>query len=82
MRTVKAGHPDFDLAQRAARIMKEARIKKGLSQRAVAEHLGISRTTLSGLENGKLVPHVHEWFFFCRLVGISCDVLFEDAPKG
>lgn len=44
---------DFEILAEMARRMKMIRIAKNLTQQALAEHSGLSRTTIRDLENGK-----------------------------
>jgi transcriptional regulator with XRE-family HTH domain len=38
------------------RVLKEAREKRGWSQRDIATRLGLTQTHISGIESGKIVP--------------------------
>ena len=67
--------------------IKEARIKRGLSQKALAEKIGKAPTTISCYENGVQIPptevlksialalYVPIDYFF----GISCEKAYSDA---
>lgn len=54
-------------------IAKTARKELGLTQRYVAERLGISPSQISKIENKKAVMSANFWFHFCRLVHLDCD---------
>lgn len=55
----------------------KARRKKGLSQEAVAEALGISRQTISKWETDETLPNVFQAKEMARLYDLSLDELME-----
>lgn len=55
--------------------LKEARLKKGLSQNAVAEKLNISRQAISRWETGKGMPDINTLPMLSELYDISIDEL-------
>lgn len=62
-------------AKEIGRVMKNARRYCGLSQREVADRMGINQATLSRYEHGESTPNVIEWFVFCSVTQI-----FPDLP--
>jgi len=55
--------------------ISELRGKKGLSQKALAEALGLSTTYLSLIENNKRVPAVQTLHKFCEALDVPLPVL-------
>ena len=55
----------------------QARKKKGLSQEAVAEKLGVSRQTISKWETNETVPDIYQSKKMAVLYGISLDELID-----
>ena len=61
----------------------QARKKKGLSQEAAAERLGVSRQTISKWETGETVPDIRQAKHLAVLYGRTLDELVEfDADIG
>ena len=54
-----------------------ARNKKGLSQEAVAEKLGVSRQTISKWETDETLPDIRQSKHLAVLYGLSLDELIE-----
>lgn len=54
--------------------LKEARMEKGLSQRELAEMVGVSRNTISSIETGQFNPTAKLALILC----IALDKRFED----
>jgi transcriptional regulator with XRE-family HTH domain len=56
--------------------LQRARLKRGVSQRMIANHLGISRESIAMIETGKL-PHspLFRLRDIARFLGISLDYL-------
>lgn len=61
--------------------LKERRSAAGLSQEAVAEHLGVSRQTVSNWENDKFYPDIVSVIRLSDLYGISLDELLKGDGK-
>lgn len=55
----------------------QARKKRGLSQEAVAEKLGVSRQTISKWETDETVPDIYQSKRMAVLYGISLDALID-----
>jgi transcriptional regulator with XRE-family HTH domain len=62
---------------RTAAIIRTARKLRGKTQLEVADHLGVSQSYLSKLENGHLIPSSSQWFSFCRLTHVNPAKTFE-----
>ena len=73
-----------------AEIIKTERINKNLTQKAVAELLGVTQDSISLWENGKRIPDTQYLKDLCKIFDISADYLLglEDdfgaklAPMG
>ena len=53
--------------------LRAARVNAGLSQKEVADSLGISNKTLSNWENGDTFPSVEKIERLCQLYDLSYD---------
>jgi len=60
--------------------LKDVRQKAGLTLRELARQADVSPSFVSQIENGKSQPSVATLYTFSRLLGISIDELFDDAP--
>ena len=56
--------------------MKEARLKAGLSQSALAYKVGVSRQTINAIENGDYNPTVRLCIGICKALGLTLNDLF------
>jgi transcriptional regulator with XRE-family HTH domain len=65
-----------------ARTLHKVRKHRELSQKDVAKALGITQSTLSKMEHGKLIPSAVQWYDFCQLTKIPMDSLFSPAVGG
>ncbi len=61
--------------------IKIARAEKDMTQKALAEAVGISRQTMNAIEQGEYNPTIRLCRAICRVLGKSLDDLFgeEDA---
>lgn len=60
--------------------LKAARAEKHLSQKALAEAVGVSRQTINAMEQGMYNPSLQLCIHVCRVLGKSLDALFwEEA---
>ena len=57
--------------------LREARARLGLTQAALAEHVGVTRKTVNTVENGVFVPSVVLALRLARALGTAVDTLFE-----
>lgn len=56
--------------------LKEARIKKGLSQMELAKIVGVSRNTISSIETGQFNPTAKLALILCVALDTSFEKLF------
>ncbi len=70
----RAAWLEVDAARNAARLMREARQRRGLSQAAVAKALGVSQARISQVESGKIedIPPLE---FLARYIDACGDTL-------
>lgn len=64
--------------------MREARLRLGLSQQALADKLGVSRQTVNAIESGDYNPTIRLCVGICRILGVTLNDLFwntEDFKK-
>ncbi len=62
--------------------LREARTKRGLSLRSVAQSLGVSASLISQVEIGKTQPSVATLYALATYLGVSLDELVGMAPVG
>ncbi|HLD99336.1 MAG TPA: helix-turn-helix transcriptional regulator [Bdellovibrionota bacterium] len=62
-------------ASKIAKVIKTARKHRALTQHNVAEHLGVSQSAVSKMENGLVIPSAIQWYDFCVLTGIRAESL-------
>lgn len=56
--------------------MKAARAKRDMSQKVLAEAVGISRQTVNAIEQGEYNPTIKLCRAICRCLGTTLDELF------
>ena len=56
--------------------LKAARAAKDLSQKDVAEAVGVTRQTINAIENGEYNPTIRLCVAICKVLGKSLDQLF------
>jgi putative transcriptional regulator len=56
--------------------LKAARAAKDMSQKDVAEAVGVTRQTMNAIENGDYNPSVNLCIAICRALGKTLDQLF------
>lgn len=61
------------------RVIKDLREQKGTSQKEMAANLGITRSALWKIENGKVWPKKTTIDKFCLLIGIPVAYLYQKA---
>jgi putative transcriptional regulator len=59
--------------------MREARLRLGLSQHALAEQLGVSRQTIIAIESGDYNPTIRLCVGICRALGVTLNDLFWNS---
>ena len=55
---------------------KVARVEKDLTQKALADAVGVSRQTINAIENGEYNPTVNLCIALCKYLGKTLDELF------
>ena len=61
--------------------IKVARAEKDMTQKALAEAVGISRQTMNAIEQGEYNPTIRLCRAICRVLGKTLDVLFWDVDE-
>ncbi len=64
-----------------ARALRRARLKKGLTQEAVAEGAGVHPTYVSRVETGTYTPTIAVAFHLSRAVGRSFSSMVKEAES-
>ena len=59
------------------RNMRAERARLGLTQKQVAEELGVSTVAVSGWEQDKATPNVENIISLCKLYGCSVEYLLD-----
>jgi len=59
--------------------IREARLRTGLTLRALAREAGVSPSFVSQIENGKSQPSVATLYGFAKILNISVDELFDST---
>ena len=61
--------------------IKAARAEKDMTQKALAEAVGISRQTMNAIEQGEFNPTIRLCRAICRVLGKSLDELFGEENE-
>ena len=61
----------FDFSEPLSKVVKKARMNKGLSQEALAEQLRVDKRTIISIENGKGNPGMRTVFSLVRALEID-----------
>ena len=61
--------------------IKAARAEKDMTQKALAEAVGISRQTMNAIEQGEFNPTIRLCRAICRVLGKSLDDLFGEEES-
>lgn len=61
--------------------IKVARAEKDMTQKALAEAVGISRQTINAIEQGEYNPTIRLCRAICRVLGKSLDDLFWEEEQ-
>ena len=61
--------------------IKVARAEKDMTQKALAEAVGISRQTMNAIEQGEYNPTIRLCRAICRVLGKSLDDLFGEEDS-
>lgn len=62
-------------------VMKEARLRAGLSQQELAERVGVSRQTVNAIEKGDYNPTIRLCIGICKALGLTLNDLFWEEPE-
>lgn len=63
--------------QEICRKLKELRVQKGISQRAIAAEMGLTQGNYSRLESGTYVPRMSTVFVWARALGYKVELVLE-----
>jgi|GEM_PF-406936 len=77
-RKVKGTYPI--VFQSIGRIVKEMRVKKGLSQKQLAQYVGMKQPDISSIEEGKKNITLYTLFRLCKVLGIKRIELVPQKP--
>lgn len=58
--------------------IKELRVSKGLNQKDLADATGITRSTISAYENGRMVPPASAVTVLMKALGVDANCLLQD----
>ena len=61
--------------------IKVARAEKDMTQKALAEAVGISRQTMNAIEQGEFNPSIRLCRTICKVLGKSLDELFGEENE-
>lgn len=61
--------------------IKAARAEKDMTQKALAEAVGISRQTMNAIENGEFNPTIRLCRAICKALGKTLDELFGEEDS-
>lgn len=61
--------------------MREARLRAGLSQSALAFQVGVSRQTINAIETGDYNPTIKLCISICKVLGLTLNDLFWDTAQ-
>lgn len=64
------------------RKIESLRVKKGLSQKSLAEMIPISQSTLSRWEKGKVVPSIQNVNRICEILDFPAEMLLDEGKEG
>ncbi len=59
--------------------LRQLRMDKGVTQRALADYLGVDRTTYVKYENGQSVPNISSLLMLSQYFDVSVDYLLENT---
>ena len=61
--------------------LKSARAALDMSQKDIAERVGVTRQTLNAIENGDYNPTINLCIAICRVLGKTLDELFWEDNR-
>ena len=62
--------------------IKAARAERDLTQKELAEAVGVSRQTINAIEKGEYNPTINLCRAICRVLGKTLDNLFWEVEEG
>lgn len=71
----------MDVRRRVGLNLRQFREELGLSQEAFADHVGLHRTYISGIERGVRNPTILVLEKLARALGVPAARLLEEAPR-
>lgn len=60
--------------------MRAARAARGLTQKQLADLVGVTRQTINAIESGDYNPTIALCVGICRALGVTLDDLFWEGP--
>ena len=60
---------------------KSARARKDMTQKEVAEAVGVTRQTINAIENGDYNPSIQLCIEICKVFGKTLDQIFGEDDK-
>ena len=69
--------PSFDIGSK----IKNARTKRGLSQKDVADKIGLTSSFISQIENNQISPSLNSFFQLAEVLGLSPASLLQNEKK-
>lgn len=61
--------------------LKSSRAAKDLSQKELADEVGVTRQTINAIENGDYNPSINLCIAICRVLGKTLDQIFWEDDK-
>ena len=72
----------MDALNQLGAVIKNARVRNGLSQEQLAEQLGVSPTHVKHMESGRRKPSVETLFQLVRILHFSLDAIIQPELQG
>jgi len=61
--------------------LKASRAAKDLSQKALADEVGVTRQTINAIENGDYNPSINLCIAICKVLGKTLDQIFWEDDE-
>ncbi|BDZ67614.1 helix-turn-helix transcriptional regulator [Methanobacterium ferruginis] len=61
--------------------LKSARAARDMSQKQLADAVGVTRQTVNAIENGNYNPSINLCINICKVLGKTLDEIFWEADK-
>lgn len=62
--------------------IKEVRKRVGMTQETLAEKLGVTKRTVSNIENGRTLPNLGTVFMIAAILGVAWFALYTNTKGG